>query len=468
MTNHYDILVVGAGPAGLAAATVAAELGADTLLLDEQPVAGGQIYRNVTRQTLKDQNILGSDYYQGRKLVSRFAASGAEHLAGVSVWQVSPEHEVGISHDGASRLIFADQIILACGAQERPFPVPGWTLPGVITAGGAQVLLKSAALTSPDAVFIGTGPLLYLIAHQYLQSATPIRAILDTAPASNLLRALVHLPAALLDSGALRKGRRWISELRGAGVTIIKGIEELKLVGEESLQGVEYRRRGRWRHMDARQAFVHQGVVPNVNLAMAAGCAHHWSDAQLCWHAVTDAWFETDVPGIAVAGDSLAIGGARAAEYQGRIAGLGALHRGTHIDARQRDRRALPCRRAEAAALRARPFLDALFRPAQCFRTPADDTTIICRCEEVTAAQVREAIALGCVGPNRLKGFSRCGMGPCQGRFCGLTISEMIAQACNVPVADVGAMRLRPPVKPLSLGELAALEAGPESPPGNA
>ena len=104
-----------------------------------------------------------------------------------------------------------------------------------------------------------------------------------------------------------------------------------------------------------------------------------------------------------------------------------------------------------------------MFRPSEQFRLPADDDTIVCRCEEVTAGRIRESVALGCLGPNQLKGFSRCGMGPCQGRFCGLTISEMIAKHRGVSVAEVGALRLRPPVKPLMLGELAALASAPES-----
>jgi NADPH-dependent 2,4-dienoyl-CoA reductase/sulfur reductase-like enzyme len=217
--------------------------------------------------------------------------------------------------------------------------------------------------------------------------------------------------------------------------------------------------------METRQVFLHQGIVPNVNLAMAAGCAHRWSDAQLCWHAVTDVWAETDVPGVTIAGDGAGIDGARAAECLGRIAAFGALHRCARLDARERDRLAAPHQRALSEERRIRPFLDAMFRPSRQFRLPEDDATIVCRCEEVPAARVRESVALGCVGPNQLKAFSRCGMGPCQGRLCGLTISEMIARQRGVPVAEVGALRLRPPVKPLMLGELAALTAVPESMP---
>ena len=465
MNGHYDIVVVGAGPAGMAAATVAAKHGARALLLDEQPVAGGQIYRAVSRPTLTDRNVLGPDYYQGQDLIAELEASGAEHQTGATVWQLSAEREIGVSKDGVAQLLTADQIIIATGAQERPFPVSGWTLPGVMTAGGAQVLLKSAGLAASDAVFAGTGPLLYLVANQYLKAGIAIRAILDTTPRGNSLRALPHLPAAMMSIGALMKGRRWIAELRAAGIPFIKGVEDLKLIGTDALSAVEYRHRQHWERIDTSRVFLHQGIVPNVNLAMAAGCAHRWSNAQLCWHAVTDTWAETDVPGVAIAGDGAAVNGALAAECLGRIAAYGALHRCARLDATLRNRLSAPSREILARERRLRPFLDAMFRPSRQFRIPEDDATLVCRCEEVPAARVRESVDLGCIGPNQLKGFSRCGMGPCQARMCGLTISEMIAERRGVSVAEVGALRLRPPVKPLMLGELAALTATSDATP---
>jgi len=457
MKAHYQIAVVGAGPAGIAAATVAAEHGASVILLDEQPKAGGQIYRGVAEQTIKDRTILGVDYYKGCGLVEELAASEVEHVGGATVWQVSPEHEIGVSKGGVAQLLTADRVIIATGAQERPFPIPGWTLPGVISAGGAQVLLKSSGLAVPDAVFAGTGPLLYLVAYQYMMAKIPIRAILDTTPWANSLAALPNLPAALVNLGTLMKGRGWIARLKQAGIPFIKGVTDLRLIGDDAVAGIEYRRRDRWQRIDTAHVLLHQGVVPNTNLAMAAGCAHRWSEAQLCWHAVTDAWASSDVSGIAIAGDGASIAGARASEYGGRITALNALHQCGQLDMAKRDFLAEPFRHALASEVRMQPFLDALFRPSRQFRIPTDDETLVCRCEEVPAALVRQSVELGCTGPNQLKSFSRCGMGPCQGRFCGLTVCEMIAEARGVPVSEIGSMRTRPPVKPLMLGELADL-----------
>ncbi len=464
MKPNYDIAVIGAGPAGMAAAATAAGQGATVLLIDEQDTPGGQIYRSLSRQNLKDKAILGPEYYAGHKLIAELETSRVEYCPGTTVWQVSEEREIGISGNGAARLLTADQIIIATGAQERPFPVLGWTLPGVMGAGAAQVLLKTGGVTLPDAVFVGTGPLLYLVAHQYLRAGIPIKAILDTTPQGNTFRALAHLPKALADLPSLIKGRRWISQLRASGIAFIKHVGDVRCVGEDTVEAIEYWQSGQWNRIETQAVFLHQGVVPNVNLAMAAGCEHIWNNAQLCWHAKTDKWSQSSIPGISVTGDGAGINGAKSAEISGRIAALGALHRCDLIDTAARDRLAAPARRALAREVRIRPFLDALFRPSQNFRVPANDQTIVCRCEEVTAGAIREAVDLGCMGPNQLKSFTRCGMGPCQGRMCSLTATEIIAQSRNETVANIGAMRLRPPVKPLLLGELADLAIPPDEP----
>ncbi|MCY1529693.1 Hydrogen cyanide synthase subunit HcnB [compost metagenome] len=157
-----------------------------------------------------------------------------------------------------------------------------------------------------------------------------------------------------------------------------------------------------------------------------------------------------------MAGDGAGIAGALAAEHRGRLAALQAAHLLGRIDVAARDREAAAPRGALAQAVRGREFFDTLYRAPDAFRRPTGDT-IVCRCEEVTAAQVRDTVKLGCSGPNQMKAFLRCGMGPCQGRFCGLTVSEIIAEERGVPMQEVGYYRLRFPTKPLTLGELASL-----------
>jgi NADPH-dependent 2,4-dienoyl-CoA reductase/sulfur reductase-like enzyme len=454
-----DLAIVGAGPAGLAAAATASGLGLSVLMLDENPTVGGQIYRAIAANPVQDKALLGADYWRGETLARAAAASSAQHAAGAIVWSVSPldgaGYEIGVSMAGRSRIIAAREVMLATGALERPFPIPGWTLPGVMSCGGAQTALKASGLVPDGRVVIaGCGPLLWLIAWQYLNAGVSIAAILDTTPRANWLGALPHLPA-FLTSPYLAKGLRLMRAVR-AKVRVMSGVEALRAEGTDKVEAVVYTKAGSEQRIAVDTLLLHQGVVPNINLSNAIGCRHVWDDVQLTWKPETDAWGATSVAGISVAGDGAGIAGAEAAAERGRIAALGAAHRLGRIDATRRDRDAAAPRATLARFARGRVFLDTLYRPAKAFRVP-DGDTIVCRCEEVTAARIRATVPLGATGPNQMKAFLRSGMGPCQGRLCGLTVAELIADVRGVPVRDIGYYRLRPPVKPIALGELASM-----------
>jgi NADPH-dependent 2,4-dienoyl-CoA reductase/sulfur reductase-like enzyme len=462
-TSRCELLVVGAGPAGLAAATVAAGLGVQTVLMDEQPAPGGQIYRAVTTSPVTESRILGEDYWYGHSLVKDFLRCGAVYTPGATVWAVARQDEassasgfdVAYSIDGRAGLMRARHILLATGAQERPFPIPGWTLPGVITAGAAQILLKTAGLVPGEKTMLaGSGPLLYLLAWQYLNAGARIDALLDTTPPGRVRAALPHAWG-FLRSGYLRKGLKLVNAVRSK-VSVHAGVEDLCAFGNGKLESVGFRSRGKAHTLAADQLLLHQGVVPNANLARAVGVEHEWSEALQCWKPRLDEWGRSSAAGVSVAGDGGGIAGALAAEANGRLAALDlALQLGRN-DEVWRDRAAASHRKALAAATRGREFFETLYKVSDPYRRPVGDT-IVCRCEEVTAQQVRDTVQLGCSGPNQMKAFLRCGMGPCQGRFCGLTVSELIAEERGVPVSEVGYFRLRFPTNPLTLGELAEL-----------
>ncbi|CAM2958697.1 NAD(P)/FAD-dependent oxidoreductase [Cupriavidus taiwanensis] len=456
MAEHdIDIAIIGAGPAGMAAAVAAAASGARVALLDEQEACGGQIYRGILSAPPERLRILGPDYAAGRALAERFAASGAQHITGAAVWQVTREHAVHYLREGRVATLQARQVILCTGAMERPFPIPGWTLPGVLTAGAAQILLKSADVVPAEPVVLaGCGPLLYLLGWQYVRAGVPIRAIVDTTDGADYQRALAHLGGALAGWRYLKKGLALMRALKRGGVPFYKGATALSVEGDEAVRALRFTSRGQSHRIATQAVLLHQGVVPNTQFTWALRAAHRWDDRQLCWQPVVDDWGALDLPGIFVAGDGRGIGGAVAAALQGELAGLAAAHNVGRVDAAQRDRQAAPLRAALRAHLGIRPFLDALYRPKPANRVPADDV-VVCRCEEVTAGAIRGFVALGCSGPNQAKSFGRCGMGPCQGRQCGLTVTEIIADARGVPPHEVGYYRIRPPIKPVTLGELA-------------
>jgi NADPH-dependent 2,4-dienoyl-CoA reductase/sulfur reductase-like enzyme len=455
----HDIAIVGAGPAGLAAAALAAGQRARVVLFDEQASPGGQIYRAITGASASRIDVLGPDYAAGAEIVRAFVESGARYEANASVWQVSADGEhytVHYTRDGRSHALRAKRLILATGAIERPFPVPGWTLPGVLTAGAAQILLKSAGtVPTVPVVLAGCGPLLYLLGWQYLRAGVPIGAIVDTTSADDYRRAFAHLGGALASWPTLVKGLRYLRALRRAGLPFYRGARSLAIEGETEARALTFDAHGTRHRIEASLILLHQGVVPHSHFAWSLRAQHRWDDGQLCWRPVTDAWGELDVRGVFVAGDATGIGGAQAAAEQGRLAALGALAGLGAIDAAQRDVLAQGPHAALAKLTRIRPFLDALYRPNDEHRVPADDTVTVCRCEEVSAGELRAVVRLGAPGPNQAKAFTRCGMGPCQGRLCGLTVTELIARERGVTPAQIGHYRIRPPLKPLTLGELA-------------
>jgi len=458
-----DVAIVGAGPAGLAAATLCAERGLSTSLYDDQRAPGGQIYRGVTTATRARAEFLGEDYWRGATLVPPFERSGARYVPDATVWALARRDDgtfgvtVGLGPPEArfATTVEARAVILATGALERPFPVPGWTLPGVMTAGGAQLLLKTSALIpNGRTVLAGSGPLSWLLAAQYLRAGVAIAAYLDTTPRGRLAQAAPLAPGFML-SPYLAKGLDLVRFVRRR-VRVVEYVSELAIEGTNAAEAVRFRHGSHEETLPADLVLLHQGVVPDVQLASAAGCALAWHDAQACFAPVVDAWGGTSVPGLYVAGDGAGIAGAEAAEPRGRLAALAVANALGRLAGGARDAAAVPHRRELAQALRGRAFLDALYRPADAFRIPHGDT-IVCRCEEVTAAGVLQVARDGCAGPNQMKAYTRCGMGPCQGRFCGLTVTELIAHAQRRKPADVGALRARFPVKPVSLGELAAL-----------
>lgn len=454
MSASVDLAIIGAGPAGMAAAITARRHGLVVAVIDEQPAPGGQIFRAVTDPAPLPASVLGADYHAGRALAERFLACGADYRPGSLVWQ-EEKGTLDLTGPNGPQSLQAKRIIVAGGAMERPFPVPGWTLPGVMTAGAAQILLKTAASAAPGAVFAGSGPLIYLIVAQYARAGVPVAALLDTTPRNARLKALRHLPGALMAPSYLRKGLGLLAEIKRAGIRVISHVEALRIEGESAVLSVHWQAGAERGEIATETVFLHQGVIPNVNLAMALGCRHVFDESQRCWRPERDRWGRSSRSDILIAGDAGGILGASCAELTGEIAALAACADLGRLPADEAERTAAPAfarLRRESAI---RPFLEALYRPAPQFLSPGDDDTLVCRCEEVTRGAVAAAVAEQCQGPNQLKAFTRAGMGPCQGRLCGHSIGETMAALTGRSPAEIGYLRIRMPVKPVTLGDMA-------------
>lgn len=469
MSRVHDVAIVGTGPAGLAAATTTTALGLSTLVLDELASPGGQIYRALTTTPVRRPEVLGRDFWQGAELVRAFRSCGADYLPATTVWAGEQRADGGFTlgvsggRPGAriGGVFPARAVIVASGAIERPVPFPGWTLPGVITAGAVQALLKSAALVpSGRVVLAGAGPLLWHVAWQLCNAGVAIERVLETIPRGRLAEAMRHAPGFMF-SGYLARGLELVRAVRRR-TGVVEHVSGLRAEGDGRVQRIAWQANDSWSEVDVDVLVLSHGVVPNIHLPAALGAELAWNADKSAFQPVVDAWGGTSVAGLWVAGDAAGIAGAEAAQARGRLAALAVANALGRIDAAQRDAEAEPHVQAHTHALRGRRFLDVLYRPDDAFLRP-EGGTLVCRCEEVTADEVREAVRDGAAGLSAVKAATRCGMGACQGRFCLLTATELIAQERGVAPEQVAPPSIRFPIRPVTLAEVAAWPARPDA-----
>jgi NADPH-dependent 2,4-dienoyl-CoA reductase/sulfur reductase-like enzyme len=449
-----DLAIIGAGPAGMSAALEAAGLGLSVTVIDEQPAPGGQVFRAV-EAAAADPALTGEYAKEGAALARRFRAMpGLDYRPSTTLWHTDLETgTLSLRGPDGGATLRAQRILLATGAQERPVPIPGWTLPGVMSAGAAQILLKQAgAVPKGRTVLAGQGPLLWLLAVQLFRAGAPPALLLETS-ARGALGGAMRAGGLWNGRAMLAKGGLMMLEARRAGMKVVRGTRGLRAEGDGALRGVSWEGGS----TECATLLLHEGVIPSTHIARAMGLDHHWDAAQLCWRPALDEWGASSHDRVAVAGDGGGIAGWQAAAQTGALAALDTAHRLGRIGAAERDRRAAGHRHLLASALALRPFLDRLYAPAPDVLAPRDDTTVVCRCEEITAGQVRQAARLGATGPNQAKAYLRAGMGPCQGRMCGTTVAALIAETRGLSMEEAGALRPRAPYKPITVGELAEL-----------
>ena len=462
MSSHYDTIVVGAGPAGLTASSCLAEMGLKVLTLDEQNRIGGQIYRNIEKASKENLDKMGIEYRRGLDLASRFRKSGADYLGNSSVWNAEPEGRVCFSRDGVSERVTANYIIVATGAMERPMPIPGWTLPGVMGAGAANNLAKEADLCpSGKVVLAGSGPLLLLEAGLLIEKGVDIAAILETTPKIPSPAVLPHLPAALRGTDFLLKGLKMLRDIKKSGVPQHKGVSNIRVLGDTQVTGVEATCGDKALSFTAEMLLMHFGVIPETHIYRLLGCHMEWNKTQRYWYPSTDEWGRTNFEQIFAAGDGSGVSGALAAEYKGELAGLEVAYCLGIIPQYERDQLAAPVLRELRQDGYPRPLIDGVFAPDP-KQFDFDDATVLCRCEDVKIGDVRKVVGEGVTDLNEVKIITRCGMGPCQGRMCGPALGEIVAAELDCPIPQVGLLKVRPPLKQVPLEEVAtmAIESG--------
>jgi len=460
-----SVVIVGAGPAGASAALALARCGVASVLLDDNPQAGGQIFRPRGDGTAP---LLGHDVRGGTvREALRHNSALIDHRHGHEVIAVYPGPKLWVSApEGRAYELAASHLVLATGALEISVPVPGWTLPGVYTLGGLQILAKGAAtVPAGRTVLAGAGPLLYLVAAQFVSAGVSVTDVVDAAafPTAGQIAGMARVPVLLL------RGIGFERTLRRHGVAIHRRSAIVKIVGGDTARDIVVapvgddwtpQEGGRTR-LTADVVGMSFGLRPNTELTQLAGCDHLYDAGAGGWCVRRNGAYATSVANVYAIGDGAGIGGVDTALAEGTLLGqalaqrLGATN--VVLDAEAREvRRQLP----RLAAFRRALVEWSGLRPG-IFRA-ADAATMICRCEDVRARDLDEALAAGIALPRGLKLRTRAGMGLCQGRTCAPAVQQRIADRAGMPVAEVPMPTVRVPLRPVSVAALATL--APEAP----
>jgi thioredoxin reductase len=457
-----DALIIGAGPAGLAAAAAIAEAGLDAVLVDERPKLGGQFFKQPPDEAGLDERALDAQFRAGRELIARVRRAGARFIGGVHVWGAFAADELAAAGDDARYVLRPRRLIIATGAYERAVPIPGWTLPGVMTTGAAQTLLRAHQVAPGRRVLVsGNGPLNVQVAAELVRAGVDVAALAELAPLTRPARAGALAGMLASEPRLVGDGLRLQARLVRRQVPVLYGSAVVRLDGSRRVERAVVARIGRdgrpvtgsERAYEVDAVCVGFGFAPSNEIARALGCRHAYDPAARALVTERDDRGLTSIDGVWVIGDGAAIGGAHLAGIDGLLAGADVTRSlgGTLPAALLRELEA-----AERARRRHRRFQRALWR---LYRAPPSDAlttaeTAICRCESVSRAVIEAALDERVEHIGTVKRATRAGMGSCQGRYCGIVMAEAAARRAGRPLDELSGFAPGVPFKPVSIDAL--------------
>ncbi len=458
--KKVDLVVLGAGPAGVAAANVASKEGAEVVIIDENSSAGGQIYRAPPNEFQPQNSFKSDEFREGEKQRNILENSDLTALFKHRVWSVSSDLVVSTVGPNGLSSWHARSLIIANGALERIIPFPGWTIPGVIGLAASTILLKSQyVLPGQSTVVAGCGPLLIAVANGIIKSGGKVSAIIDLNSKSDWIKAF---PRLLSRPDQLFKGMSWFANIMKAGIKIYGGhavtntkqvdnVLRISIAPINSAGSILDSKNQKIVEGDC--LAIGHGLFPSTEITRLLKAKHIYDPLKGGWVPLIDDDFRSSIPGVYIAGDATGISGAFSAVQKGRIAGMAAV-RDLNVMSSQKYKAKI---KSELIILKKNENFGKAAVRLMKFRPELIQTitseTIVCRCEDVFRSEIDEAIESGARDLNQLKAWTRCGMGPCQGRTCSEAIEAILA-------SKVGSRELagqwtgRTPLRPVPIEQI--------------
>lgn len=470
-----ELAIVGAGPAGVAAAEVAADCGIAVTVIDEQTAPGGQIYRQPPREFAVSDWLEGSVYSAGKALQLRVSDDDRiQWLTRSTVSGILPATGADVEgrfalivdvRDGVRRLA-AESVLVATGCYDMPVLFPGWNLPGVMATGGIQAFVKSQRFVPGQRfLFVGSHPLQLVVADQLVRAGAEVAGVLFAQGRRRALQLLKSPSAAWCGRGKLVQTAGILRRLRRAGVPVRFRETLLRANGRDRVDSVTVAPvrpdgladHAKSRIVDCDRVGVCFGFLASSELARQAGAAACWNAPRGGWIATHDEWMRTSVPGLYAAGEITGVAGAEVAAEEGRLAALAcALDLDRIGDARAKQLAEGP-RRALESLNRFASLLSALsWLGDNALDQWQSEDVNLCKCEEVTVGDFVEQLERNpdITSANAAKLLTRAGMGSCQGRYCQFAVTRLVAQISGESEAVVGAFTARFPAKPMDISDL--------------
>lgn len=465
---HYELAVIGGGPAGMEAAITATEAGVRTVLIDRYPKPGGQYYKELPSEFSASHRT--KTEAEGDMLIKLLRGVEITCYFDTLVWGIFPKEGekgwlIALMGNESPRLIAADSVILATGAYDSPMPFPGWTLPGVISAGAALILVKTQRVLPGKRVLVsGSGPLLLSVAAHLIEGGTEVVEICEAS--KPFWKAIPYIPSILGQTHRIEEGLKYLSIVLKSRTPYRVGWSVVEAYGQDKVEeAVIARLDNRLNPIPSSRRTVKvdtiilgYGLVPNNYLSRMMGCKHSYVVEKGGIVPERDETMQTSLPNVYVVGDAGGIGGAELARLEGRVAGVAVasrLGRLSHSAGQWEygKLRSLLRRQQRFAEMLGKVFV----RGADLFNLSTDET-IFCRCEEVKRQEIRQAVEMGARSVTEVKMLTRTGMGNCQGRMCEQSVRNAVmafAGQSDLDIGKGGAYSIRPPLEPMTVEELA-------------